>query len=95
VKPLRVALFATCLIDALFPDAGRATVRLLERLGQTVEFPLEQTCCGQMHANSGYFEVDLVCRFVAVFSLRRGRGAVGLVRGQHPLPASDDRARGG
>ena len=45
----RVALFATGLIDALFPDAGRATVELLERLGQSVEFPLEQTCCGQMH----------------------------------------------
>ena len=41
----RVALFATCLIDALFPDAGRATVELLERLGQPVEFPLGQTCC--------------------------------------------------
>ena len=53
---MRVALFSTCLVDALFPDAGRATVRLLERLGQPVEFPLEQTCCGQMHANSGYFE---------------------------------------
>ncbi|MBV9422457.1 MAG: (Fe-S)-binding protein [Solirubrobacterales bacterium] len=65
---MRVALFATCLIDALFPDAGRATVQLLERLGQRVEFPLEQTCCGQMHANSGYFEVELVGRYVDVFS---------------------------
>ena len=63
----RVALFATCLIDALFPDAGRATVQLLERLGQPVEFPLEQTCCGQMHANSGYFEAALVRRYVEVF----------------------------
>ena len=59
---MRMALFATCLVDALFPDAGRATVRLLERLGQPLEFPLEQTCCGQMHANSGYFEPNLVRR---------------------------------
>ncbi|MDQ6841356.1 MAG: (Fe-S)-binding protein [Actinomycetota bacterium] len=65
---MRVALFATCLVDALFPDAARATVSLLERLGQPVEFPLEQTCCGQMHANSGYFEVQLVRRYVDVFS---------------------------
>ena len=64
---MRVALFTTCLVDALFPDAARATVRLLERLGQPVEFPLEQTCCGQMHANSGYFEVDLVRRYVDTF----------------------------
>jgi L-lactate dehydrogenase complex protein LldE len=65
---MRVALFATCLIDALFPDAGRATVHLLERLGQPVEFPLEQSCCGQMHANSGHFEPVLVRRHVAAFS---------------------------
>jgi L-lactate dehydrogenase complex protein LldE len=65
---MRVALFTTCLVDALFPEAGKATVRLLERLGQPVEFPLEQTCCGQMHTNSGYFEVDLVRRYVDVFA---------------------------
>ena len=65
---MRVALFTTCLVDALFPAAGQATVRLLERLGQPVEFPLEQTCCGQMHANSGYFEPALVRRYVEVFS---------------------------
>jgi L-lactate dehydrogenase complex protein LldE len=51
---VRVALFATCLVDGLFPDVGRATVRLLERLGHDVEFPLQQTCCGQMHVNTGY-----------------------------------------
>ncbi|HVU91773.1 MAG TPA: (Fe-S)-binding protein [Jatrophihabitans sp.] len=51
---MRVALFATCLVDGLFPDVGRATVRLLERLGHDAEFPLQQTCCGQMHVNTGY-----------------------------------------
>jgi L-lactate dehydrogenase complex protein LldE len=66
---LRVALFITCVNDTLFPDTGRATVRVLERLGHEVVFPLEQTCCGQMHANSGYQleAVPLVRRFVRVF----------------------------
>lgn len=51
---MRAALFITCLNDALFPDAGKATVGLLERLGVTVDFPMAQTCCGQMHYNTGY-----------------------------------------
>ena len=51
---VRVALFITCFNDTLFPNTGRAVVSLLERLGCRVDFPLEQTCCGQMHVNSGY-----------------------------------------
>ncbi len=51
---MRAALFITCLNDALFPEAGKATVALLERLGVTVDFPMAQTCCGQMHYNTGY-----------------------------------------
>ncbi len=51
---VRVALFVTCFNDTLFPAVGRSVVTLLERLGHTVEFPLEQTCCGQMHFNTGY-----------------------------------------
>ncbi|RKQ87233.1 L-lactate dehydrogenase complex protein LldE [Solirubrobacter pauli] len=51
---VRVALFITCFNDTLFPGAGKAVVTLLERLGCEVDFPLEQTCCGQMHVNSGY-----------------------------------------
>jgi L-lactate dehydrogenase complex protein LldE len=50
----RVALFATCLTDTFFPDTARAVVRLLERLGCAVDFPAAQTCCGQMHYNTGY-----------------------------------------
>jgi L-lactate dehydrogenase complex protein LldE len=56
---VRVGLFVTCLGDTLFPSAGQAVVRLLERLGVEVEFPEEQTCCGQMHMNSGYAEEGL------------------------------------
>ena len=51
---MRIALFITCIGDTFFADAGRATVRVLERLGHEVVFPDEQTCCGQMHLNSGY-----------------------------------------
>jgi L-lactate dehydrogenase complex protein LldE len=51
---MRVSLLITCLGDALFPEVGVATVRLLRRLGVTVDFPAAQTCCGQPHFNSGY-----------------------------------------
>jgi L-lactate dehydrogenase complex protein LldE len=51
---MRVGLFVTCVTDTLFPQAGAATVQVLERLGHEVVFDAEQTCCGQMHANSGY-----------------------------------------
>lgn len=66
---MRVALFVTCLNDTFAPQAARATVELLERLGHEVVFPEAQTCCGQMHANSGYAEqaVPLARRFVRVF----------------------------
>jgi L-lactate dehydrogenase complex protein LldE len=66
---VKVAIFVTCLGDTLFPEAGRATVAVLERLGHTVEFPEEQGCCGQMHANSGFSDdaMKLLRRFVAVF----------------------------
>jgi len=67
---VRVALFATCLSDTLFPAAGRATVAVIERLGHEVVFPLEQTCCGQMHLNSGYEREaePLLRRFSEVFA---------------------------
>ncbi len=64
-----VALFLTCLNDVLYPDTGRATVTVLERLGRRVEFPEQQTCCGQMHMNTGYRPeaLDIVRHFVDVF----------------------------
>jgi L-lactate dehydrogenase complex protein LldE len=50
----RVALLITCFNDTFFPGVGRAVVELLERLGCEVTFPEEQTCCGQMHGNTGF-----------------------------------------
>ena len=66
---VRVSLFVTCFNDTLFPHTGRAVVSLLERLGCEVDFPLEQTCCGQMHLNSGYAREGeaLARRFARVF----------------------------
>ena len=66
---MRVALFITCFNDTLFPATGRAVVEVLERLGHEVDFPLEQTCCGQLHANSGYQveAIPLARRFVDTF----------------------------
>lgn len=66
---MRVSLFITCYNDTLFPRSGQAVVRVLERLGHTVEFPAGQTCCGQMHSNTGYRAeaLSLLPRFVAQF----------------------------
>ncbi len=66
---MRIALFITCLGDTLFPRTGQATVAILERLGHAVRFPAGQTCCGQMHVNSGYAAqaTGLLERFVRVF----------------------------
>ncbi|HZI91984.1 MAG TPA: (Fe-S)-binding protein [Thermoleophilaceae bacterium] len=66
---MRVALFIACFNDTLFPATGRATVALLERLGHEVDFPEEQTCCGQLHFNTGYARdaVPLVRRMVDAF----------------------------
>jgi L-lactate dehydrogenase complex protein LldE len=91
---MRVALFVTCLADTLFPDVGKATVRLLERLGHQVEFPLAQTCCGQMHVNTGYLRdaLPLVRRYAGVFSgyeaiVVPSGSCTGSVRHQHAMVA--------
>lgn len=91
----QVSLFITCFNDTLFPDTGRAVVRLLERLGLGVNFPLEQTCCGQMHFNTGYAEetIPLVRRFVRVFAdsevvVSPSASCVGMVRDFYPKVAA-------
>jgi len=86
-----VALFPTCLTDTLFPDTARAVVRLLERLGCAVEFPLDATCCGQMHYNTGYREhaVPLAEAMARAFRgydavIAPSGSCVGMVREVHP-----------
>ncbi|MBA8792591.1 L-lactate dehydrogenase complex protein LldE [Friedmanniella endophytica] len=91
---MRIGLFITCLADALFPDVGRATVRLLERLGHEVVFPVDQTCCGQMHVNTGYQAdaLPMVRSFGEVFAdcdavVVPSGSCVGSVRHQHAIVA--------
>lgn len=88
---MRIALFITCVGDLMFPEAGRATVEVLERLGHEVVFPEEQTCCGQMHANSGYTREARVLaeRFVKIFGgydavVAPSSSCVGTVRELYP-----------
>lgn len=92
--PVRVALFVTCLADTLFPDVGRATVAVLERLGCEVVFPAAQTCCGQAHINTGYQRdaLPLVRGFVETFEpfdaiVAPSGSCVGSVRHQHAVVA--------
>ena len=96
---MRIALFVTCLGDVLFPDVGKATVAVLERLGHEVVFPADQTCCGQMHTNTGYpgDAAGLVRHHVEVFERALADGAeavvapsgscAGSVRHQHAMVA--------
>ncbi|WP_083972156.1 (Fe-S)-binding protein [Actinoplanes awajinensis] len=93
---MRIALFATCLADTLYPEAAKATVRLLERLGHEVVFPFEQTCCGQMHINTGYQRdaLPLVKRYVSVFDpfdviVAPSGSCVGSIRHQHATVAAN------
>jgi L-lactate dehydrogenase complex protein LldE len=93
---MRIALFVTCLVDALYPQVGQATVALLERLGHQVLFPAGQTCCGQMHANTGYAReaVTLVRHHVDVFEdadviVTPSGSCGGSVRHQHAVLARD------
>jgi len=67
---MKVSLMVTCLGDALFPEVGAATVRLLRRLGVQVDFPAAQTCCGQPHFNSGFHAdaADLARHTIAAFA---------------------------
>jgi L-lactate dehydrogenase complex protein LldE len=88
---VRIALFVTCLGDTLYPEAAQATVQVLERLGHEVVFPEEQTCCGQMHLNSGYRDeaAALARRFLDVFADYRvvvspSSSCVGTVRELYP-----------
>lgn len=93
-KGIRVALFATCINDTMYPSTVRAVLSLLERLGCTVDFPLTQTCCGQPFTNTGYFDdaMGSVRTYVRSFAdydhvVVPSGSCAGSVRGQHPMLA--------
>ena len=94
---MKVALFITCFNDMLFPQTGQAAVTVLERLGHEVAFDPRQTCCGQMHSNSGYPReaLTLVRRFVDVFRdaervVIPSTSCTTTIRAQYPRLAADD-----
>ncbi len=91
---MRIALFVTCLADTLYPQVARATVTLLERLGHEVVVPAAQTCCGQMHVNTGYQReaLPLVRHHVETFApydvvVAPSGSCVASVRHQHAMVA--------
>jgi len=93
---LRVSLFITCYNDTLFPETGKAVVKVLERLGHTVEFPAGQTCCGQMHWNTGYQAepLPLVGQFVSQFKgaeavVVPSSSCVAMMRDHYPKMAAE------
>ena len=91
---MKVALLVTCINDALYPETGKAVVRLLERLGVQVDFPEGQTCCAQPMVNTGYLDeaVPVLRTFVGAFAgydavVAPSGSCVGSVRHQHALLA--------
>jgi L-lactate dehydrogenase complex protein LldE len=91
---MRVALMVTCINDAMFPDAGKAVVTLLRRLGVDVDFPEAQTCCAQPMVNTGYLDeaVPVVRTFVRAFEgydaiVTPSGSCAGSARHQHSIVA--------
>jgi L-lactate dehydrogenase complex protein LldE len=96
---MRIGLFVTCLTDTLYPDTGKAVVTLLEQLGHRVEFPMAQSCCGQMHFNTGYraAAAPMVRGFAAAFDgyeaiVTPSASCAAMVREYHPVLAEGDPA---
>jgi L-lactate dehydrogenase complex protein LldE len=88
---MRASLFITCYNDTLYPETGRAVVHLLERLGVEVEFRATQTCCGQMHANTGFRAeaFSQAKRFVRLYAdaetvVIPSSSCVAMIRDQYP-----------
>jgi len=91
---VKVALMVTCVNDAMFPETGKAVVRLLRRLGVEVDFPAAQTCCAQPMVNTGYLDeaVPVVRTFVEAFAgydavVTPSGSCAGSARHQHAIVA--------
>ncbi len=93
---MRISLFITCYNDTLFPDTGKAVVAVLERLGHTVDFPAAQSCCGQMHYNTGYGRqaLPMMKHFLKIFSAAEAicvpsSSCVAMIRDHYPKMAAE------
>jgi L-lactate dehydrogenase complex protein LldE len=93
---VHIELFITCYNDTLFPDTGKAVVAVLERLGHSVGFRAAQTCCGQMHYNTGYPReaAGMMRHFLRVFDQAEtvcvpSGSCVAMIREHFPKMAED------
>ncbi len=96
-NPPTVSLFATCLVDTLYPQVGHAVTTVLRKLGITPDCPPDQTCCGQPAFNAGYRkEARRVARhFIEVFEnspaiVSPSGSCVHMVRHHYPILFRDD-----
>src|SRR5919109_1847364 len=69
-EKIKASLFITCLVDLFFPHVGESIVKILRKLRIEVDFPEDQTCCGQPSFNSGFQEDARVIakRFISIFN---------------------------
>lgn len=95
-----VSLFVTCMVDAIFPNTGISTVKLLQHVGVEVDFPQAQTCCGQPAFNAGYWHESrqVAIQFLEAFKLAEvivapSGSCVAMVRHEYPRLFADDPVR--
>lgn len=67
---MKISLFIPCLVDQFAPEVGVATIKILKKLGCSIEYPFEQTCCGQPAFNTGYRNDAKILaeRFISLFA---------------------------
>jgi L-lactate dehydrogenase complex protein LldE len=87
----RVTLFIQCLVDALYPEVGESMVRVLQKLGASLSYPTDQTCCGQPAFNAGFRREARVAarRFIEIFEgadliVSPSGSCVSMVRNHYP-----------
>ncbi|MEO1665857.1 MAG: (Fe-S)-binding protein [Chloroflexota bacterium] len=93
----RVSLFATCMVDMIYPQTGMAVVDVLEHLGVQVDFPQAQTCCGQPGFNAGYQDEakEVAKQFLRAFHeseviVAPSGSCVAMIRHEYPTLFADD-----
>ncbi|MBN2332544.1 MAG: (Fe-S)-binding protein [Deltaproteobacteria bacterium] len=96
-EPDSVTLFITCLIDGIYPEVGTAVVSIFEQLGIMVDYPTDQTCCGQPAFNAGYRREARAAarRFIEIFEhapviVAPSGSCVHMVRHHYPQLFQDD-----
>ncbi len=92
-----VTLFIQCLVDGIYPEVGEAMVKVFEKLGITMTYPADQTCCGQPAFNSGYRKEASAAakRFIKIFEsadciVCPSGSCVNMVRNHYPILFNND-----